>query len=210
VLAGIGRCGAPCEGGVSPEQYADLVAVVAAAWTGDVRPLVEPLERKLARLAEQQRYEQAGVIRDRITTVVRACARMQRLSALHAVRELVAARPDGNGGWELAVVRCGRLAAAAHAERGVPPWPVIEAMLATADVVDESVVPLAEESECILRWLEEPGTRLAAASDPWLMPAFGAGGLRAYLHSGRDGADPFADRRRLPVLSRPARPKLTA
>jgi len=211
VLAGIGRCGAPCEGGVPPEEYAALVARVTAAWVGDVRPLLEPLERKLARLAEQQRYEQAGLIRDRITTVVRDCARMQRLTALQAVRELVAARPDGDGGWELSIVRSGRLAAAAHARRGVPPWPVIEALQATADVVDESHVPLAEETECILRWLEEPGTRLAAASDPWAMPAHGAGGLRAYLHGGgRDAADPFADRRRLPVVSRPARPKLTA
>ncbi|MDT4913567.1 MAG: polymerase subunit epsilon [Pseudonocardiales bacterium] len=210
VLAGIGRCGAPCEGGTSPQQYAALVGLVASAWIGDVRPLVEPLEHKLATLSEAQRYEQAGVIRDRIATVVRACARMQRLSSLQSVAELVAARPDGNGGWELSVVRAGRLAAAGHAARGIAPWPVIDALRATADVVDESSTPLAEESECILRWLEEPGTRLAWTSDPWTMPAFGAGGLRTYLAGSRNGADPFADRRRLPVVSRPARPKLTA
>jgi DNA polymerase III subunit epsilon len=210
VLAGIGRCGAPCEGGMSPEQYGALVSLVGSAWVGDVRPLVEPLERKLATLSDGQRYEQAGVIRDRITTVVRACARMQRLRSLQAVGELVAARPDGDGGWELSVVRAGRLAAAGHAGRGVAPGPVIDALRATADVVDQSHVPLAEESECILRWLEEPGTRLAYASEPWAMPAYGASGLRTYLHGARDGPDPFADRRRLPVVSRPARPKLTA
>jgi DNA polymerase III subunit epsilon len=80
---------------------------------------------------------------------------------------------------------------------------------ATGDVVDASHVPLAEESECVLRWLEEPGTRLVSASDPWSMPAYGAGRLRAYL-AGRRERDPFADRRRLPVSSRPARTKLTA
>jgi hypothetical protein len=38
------------------------------------------------------------------------------------------------------------------------------------------------------------------------MPAFGAGRLRAYLGpGGRDALDPFADRRRLPVQSQPAR-----
>jgi DNA polymerase-3 subunit epsilon len=141
---------------------------------------------------------------------VRACARMQRLASLQVVAELVAARPDGAGGWELSVIRAGRLAAAGHAERGVVPGPVIDALRATADVIDESHVALAEESECILRWLEEPGTRLAWASHPWSMPAFGAGRLRSYLAGQRDGADPFADRRRLPVVSRPARPKLTA
>jgi DNA polymerase-3 subunit epsilon len=210
VLAGIGRCDAPCEGGTSPQRYAALVELVASAWAGDVRPLVEPLERKVAALSEAQRYEQAGVVRDRIATVVRACARMQRLASLQAVAELVGARPDGNGGWELSVVRSGRLVAAGHAERGVAPWPVIDALRATADAVDDSHAALAEESECILRWLEEPGTRLAHASDPWTMPAFGAGRLRSYLQGARDGADPFVDRRRLPVVSRPARPRLTA
>ncbi|MDT4916575.1 MAG: polymerase subunit epsilon [Pseudonocardiales bacterium] len=209
VLAGIGRCGAPCEGGVSPEQYASMVELVTSAWAGDVRPLVEPLERKIEKLSQAQRYESAGVARDRIATVVRACARMQRLAALHTIAELVAARPDGAGGWELAVIRSGRLAAAAHAERGVRPGPVVEALQATADVVDDTHVPLAEESECILRWLEEPGVRLVSATHPWAMPAFGAGSLRGYLATHRD-PDPFTDRRRLPVASRPARSRLTA
>jgi DNA polymerase-3 subunit epsilon len=210
VLAGIGRCGAPCEGEMTREQYAVLVELVSAAWRGDVRPLVGPLEGKLAKLSEAQRYEQAGVVRDRIASVVRACARMQRLASLAAIHELVAARPDGDGGWELIVVRAGRLAAAGHAPRGVAPMPVIDALRATADVVDDTHVALAEESECILRWLEEPGTRLASATEPWSMPAFGAGGLRGYLAGQRDAVDPFADRRRLPVVSRPARPRLTA
>ncbi len=210
ILAGIGRCSAPCEGGTDPQQYAAIVALVSCAWSGDVRPLVEPLETKLATLSDAQRYEQAGVVRDRIATVVRACARMQRLAALQAIRELVAARPDGSGGWELSVVRSGRLAAAGHAARGIAPWPVVDALRATADIVDLDHAPLAEESECILRWLEEPGTRLVWASDPWAMPARGAGGLRSYLAAGAgSAADPFADRRRLRMESRPARHRMT-
>jgi DNA polymerase-3 subunit epsilon len=205
ILAGIGRCSAPCEGATSPEQYAALVSLVSGAWSGDVRPLVDPLERKLATLSQAQRYEHAGVVRDRIATVVRACARMQRLASLQVIDELVAARPDGSGGWELTVVRAGRLAAAGHAPRGVAPWPVVDALRATADVVDLDHTPLAEETECILRWLEEPGTRLVRTSAPWVMPAYGAGGLGRYLAGGRERADPFADRRRLPMESRPAR-----
>ncbi|MCU1656914.1 MAG: polymerase epsilon subunit, partial [Pseudonocardiales bacterium] len=205
-LAGIGRCSAPCEGGASPAQYGALAELVAAAWRGDVRPLVGPLQRKLAELSAEQRFEQAAVVRDRIATVVRACARMQRLSGLRGIAELVAARPDSTGGWEISVIRRGRLVAAGTAARGVAPWPVIEALLATADVVDPEHQALAEESECIVRWLEEPGTRLVQASDAWSMPAFGAGGLRAFLGSAAaHGTDPFADRRRLPVVARPVR-----
>ena len=161
-------------------------------------------------LAEGQRFEHAAVVRDRVATVVRACARMQRLAALSTIAELVAAQPDGAGGWLLAVVRHGRLAAAGVAARGVAPWPVVEALQATADVVVPGPGPipvaLAEETECVLRWLEQPGARLVLASQPWAMPAFGAGSLRAFLGSdARAAADPFADRRRLRVSSRPAR-----
>jgi DNA polymerase-3 subunit epsilon len=205
-LAGIGRCTAPCEGQASVTEYDALVSVVASAWTGDVRPLVAPLQHKLGYLADEQRFEQAAAVRDRIAAVVRACARMQRMSSLTAIDELVAARPDGNGGWELSAIRSGRLVAAAVATRGTPPIPVVEAMLATADAVDPARAALAEETECILRWLEEPGTRLVRASSPWVMPAFGAGGLRAYLAADRRAAvDPFADRRNLRLSSRPTR-----
>jgi DNA polymerase-3 subunit epsilon len=210
-LAGIGRCGAPCEGGESPAEYENLVDVVRTAWAGDVRPLVDPLRHKLAALSEAERFERAAVVRDRIASVVRACARMQRLVALTSIAELVAARPDGDGGWEIAVVRHGQLAGAAVAKRGTPPWPVIDALVATADAVEPGPGPLrhvlAEEAECVLRWLEAPGTRLVLTSHPWAQPAFGAGGLRAFL--GADSAwlaaDPFADRRRLRMTSRPAR-----
>jgi DNA polymerase-3 subunit epsilon len=66
----------------------------------------------------------------------------------------------------------------------------------------------AEEIECVLRWLELPGTRLVAASQGWASPAFGAGRLRSFCDASSDArlaATPFADRRRLPMSSRPAR-----
>ncbi|MGH8860524.1 MAG: DEDD exonuclease domain-containing protein, partial [Jatrophihabitantaceae bacterium] len=206
-LAGIGRCAAPCEGGATPAEYAALVDLVAAAWTGDVRPLVGPLTAKLAALSDAQRFEQAAVVRDRIATVVRACARMQRVRSVSAIADLVAARPDAAGGWEISVIRHGRLAAAGVAVRGVSPYAVIEALLATADAVSSEQPLLAEETECILRWLEAPGTRLVHASQPWALPAHGAGGMVSWLaaDAARRAAAPFADRRVLPVLSRPAR-----
>lgn len=201
-LAGIGKCAAPCEGSVEPAAYAELAALVGAAWVGDPRPLVDPLRRKLADLSAAQRYEQAAVVRDRIATVVRACARMQRLRSLTSIAELVAAHPDGDGGWELSVVRHGRLAAAAHAPRGVHPTPVVNALLSTADAVDSDSPLLAEESEVILAWLEAPGTRLVQASSPWSAPARGAGGMVAWLagdHARRAAASfsTSSDRRRL-------------
>jgi DNA polymerase III subunit epsilon len=211
-LAEMHRCGAPCDGSESVEEYAAHSAVFTAAVAGDVRPLVAPLFRRIEVLAERHRYEDAAALRDRLAAFVRACARQQRLTALTSVPELVAARPDGHGGWELSVVRHGRLVAASVAPRGASPYPYIDAMRATAETVTPQLWPLpaasAEESECILRWLEKPGTRLVASNAEWSCPIHGAGKLRGWLdsvESGRESADPFADRRALHPIARPAR-----
>jgi DNA polymerase-3 subunit epsilon len=210
-LAGIDRCAAPCEDGISPADYAELARTVAEAWQSDVSTLIEPLRDRLAALAAGQRYEEAALVRDRIATLVRSCARMQSLAALTSIEELVAARPDGLGGWQLVVLRRGRLVASGVAPRGVAPMPVVDSLVATAEVVTEDALGSAatvEESELLLRWLNEPGTRLVSTSRPWLSPARGAARLRSWLVSSqaaRRGVDPFADRRRLPLAHQPAR-----
>jgi DNA polymerase III subunit epsilon len=217
-LAEIGRCGAPCTGAESRQQYAEHAAAFRAAVTGDVRALVEPVQARIDRLAAGQRYEHAAVLRDRLAVLVNACARIQRLSALVAIPTLVAARPAFLGGWELAVVRHGRLVGADTVPHGVPPRPAVDALLKTAETVLPDGGPLpaasAEETECILRWLDEPGTRLVELDGQWASPAHGANRWRAWLERGnagrREAADPFADRRRVRVEHRPARDALPA
>lgn len=210
-LAGIGRCCAPCEESVDTGDYAQLVQTVVAAWRDDVDDLIRPLRRRLADLSTAQRYEEAAMLRDRIATLVRSCARTQSLKSLLDIEELVAARPDGSGGWELSVIRRGRLVGADVAPRGVPPMPLVQSLVATAEAVPATPGPAlfaaVEETELILRWLNEPGTRLVSATRPWSLPAAGAARQRRWLASAGASlkATPFADRRRLPVLHRPAR-----
>jgi DNA polymerase-3 subunit epsilon len=215
VLAGIGKCAAPCEDGLTTDAYAQLVETVVQAWNADVAVLIEPLRQRLITLSATQRYEEAAVLRDRIATLVRSCARRQSLVSLTRIAELVAARPDGNGGWELVVIRHGRLVGAEVAARGVPPMPMVAALLGSAEVVGSAsesatlaTAATVEETELLLRWLDQPGTRLVSASDPWTSPAAGAARLRSWLVSADDArrsAQPFADRRRLPVVHQPNR-----
>ncbi|MDQ2838750.1 MAG: DEDD exonuclease domain-containing protein [Actinomycetota bacterium] len=210
-LAGIGKCAAPCEDQMVPEDYHRLAATVVSAWQSDVSALIEPLRHRLDSLSAALRYEEAATVRDRIATLVRSCARMQALTGLSQIGELVAARPDGHGGWELSVIRRGRLVGAAVAPVGVRPMPIVASALATAEVVAQSSmasVASVEETELLLRWLHEPGVRLVTASAPWTSPAAGAGRLRSWLASAegaRRRSDPFVDRRRLPVSHQPTR-----
>ncbi len=210
-LAEIGRCNAPCEGRESPAEYAEHVAAACAAMTSDARTLVAATLRRIESLADAQRYEDAAAHRDRLAAFVRAAARMQRLGALAGCAELVAAAPFEGGGWELSVVRHGRLAAASRVPAGAAAAPYVSAALATAETVLPGPGPLpaasAEETELILRWLERPGVRLVSLAGQWCSPVHGAQRHRDLVeaaNAARTGVAPAADRR----LSRPAGPVL--
>jgi DNA polymerase-3 subunit epsilon len=212
VLAGMGRCSAPCEGEVSVEAYAPLVEAARSAMSRDPGPVLEAARRRMARLGAQERYEEAAGHRDRATAFVRAAARMQRLAALSGAAELVGARPSFKGGWDLCVVRHGRLAGSSVAPPGAAPRPYVDALVASAEVVTPGPGPLAaasaEEMERILAWLAEPGARLVELDGQWCSPVPGAGGLQTWLDradAGRSAARPFDDRRGLRPQHRPAR-----
>jgi DNA polymerase-3 subunit epsilon len=212
VLAGMGRCGAPCEGGQSREDYAETAAAARALLAGDPRPVLDAAQRRMVTLSAQQRYEEAAAHRDRAGAFVRTLAKMQRLAALAGCPQLVAARPGFAGGWDLAVVRYGRLAGAAVVPPGAAPAPYLQAVVASAQTVTPGPGPLAaasaEEMQQILRWLAEPGARLVALEGTWCSPALGAGGLQQWLDAidaGRQAARPLDDRRGLRPVHQPTR-----
>jgi DNA polymerase-3 subunit epsilon len=110
---------------------------------------------------------------------------MQRLRSLTMIAELVAARPANGGGWEIAVVRHGRLVAAGVSAPRTHPRPVIDALVASAETVRPGPGPTPcaspEETERVLAWLERDGTRLVHTSEGWALPATGASRFRALL-----------------------------
>ncbi|ASW56079.1 DEDD exonuclease domain-containing protein [Plantactinospora sp. KBS50] len=185
-LAELGRCAAPCEHRISVADYERRAAgEFRRATTEDPEAVVAALLERIETLSSAQRYEEAAVVRGRLAAVLRATMRMQRLLGLARIAELSAARRSGDGGWELAVVRHGRLAGAALARPGVPPRATLEQVLATAETVRPGPGPVpnatAEESERILSWLERPETRLVATSEPWASPVRGAARFRDLL-----------------------------
>jgi DNA polymerase-3 subunit epsilon len=175
----MGRCAAPCAGLQTPEQYAPAVHAVARLVAGSDAAPLRLLAARVDELGGTQRYEAAAGRRDRLAGLVLALGRSQRLATLAAVQEIVGARPDGRGGWEIAVVRWGRLAAAGVARRGVAPMPVVEALRLGAQTVLTEPGPLrgapAEEVGLLHRWLSTGGTRLVHSEPAWAEPAQGAG-----------------------------------
>ncbi|GGO73125.1 DEDD exonuclease domain-containing protein [Nonomuraea cavernae] len=185
VLLEMGSCGAPCEGRESQTDYAIHVESARRAMTLDATPVFSAVSARMERLSVEQRYEEASVDRDRLAAFVRAAARMQRLTSITRIPQLIAASPAFDGGWDIHVVRYGRLTAAGVMPRGAHPTPYVESLVATAETVIPGPGPVhaasAEETECILRWLESPGVRLVEVDGEWSLPAHGAARHKARI-----------------------------
>jgi len=208
-LAELGKCGAPCDGRQSFDEYAAVVATAREAMTGDPAVVVAASYARIGRLAAEERFEEAAVVRDRMVAFVRAAARHQRLAVLGAIPELVGAVPTADRGWDLAVVRHGRLAAAATVARGLDPRPWVDAVVATAETVRPGPGPTpaasAAEMERIERWLATPGARLVQLAGTWAWPAAGAARAASELPEPAPTA-PRADRRMSHQPGEPHRP----
>jgi DNA polymerase-3 subunit epsilon len=197
---------------VSAHAYAAHADAFRALVRDDPSPAVLHLQQRIVALAEGERFEDAASQRDRLAALVRSVTTLQRVVALTSVAELVAARPTAELGWELTVIRHGRLAAAGVLARGAAPGPFVDALVATAETVLPGPGPLpaatAEEVRCLLRWLEADDVRLVRLDGTLASPVSGAGRWRGWLGDladARDAARPFDDRRPLRPLARPAR-----
>jgi DNA polymerase-3 subunit epsilon len=210
-LGEMGRCGAPCTGAQSVDEYADVAAVFRAAVDHDPAAVVAPLLAGVDRLSAEKRYEDAAMLRDRVAVLVRAVRRRQRLASLAAVAELAIARPDGGGGWHLSLVRRGRLVAAGSAPQATSVRATLAGLALTAETPtgpEDELAASVDETELILRWMEKPGTRLVEVTGTLASPAPGTGafsGFLARVEAGRVDRDPFADARSLGTRARPER-----
>ena len=70
--AQMGLCCAPCAGKVSQQDYAQRVAQAIRVLEGDYEALAAQLERDMLQAAEQERFEQAAQLRDRMRAIQRA------------------------------------------------------------------------------------------------------------------------------------------
>lgn len=181
-LEGMGRCGAPCTGRQTTAAYGDVVDAVRDAILRDPTPVVRAHGARIRALVAEERFEEAASWRDQLAAFLRGAARAQRSARIAAQAQLVAARRTDEGGWEVVVVRHGRLCATATTPPRTDPRPVIDSLVAAAEHVPAPVLPATsahpEETDLVLRWLEEPGTRLVEVGAGWSCPVRGAEALR--------------------------------
>lgn len=179
----------PADRDVTPLDYAPVIERAAATLSGADEGALAAAVAKVAALAGRAHFESAARLRDHTAVAIENLWRGQKLAALAEVEELVAAAPDGRGGWYLTVIRHGQLAAAGTARRGVPPMPVVDALHSGAQTILTESAPLGgalvEETALLARWLTTPGTRIVRASRGWTSPVHAAGKWAAWAAAAR-------------------------
>lgn len=171
-LAELGRCAAPCET-LDVESYSTLVGEVRQSWQRDVRPLLRKVANRMRRLVDQERYEEAGEVTGRLRRYAETARRWHRLRSVADCPEVVAAAPSATG-WDVHVLRYGRLAAAGRTRPGQHPVTLATQLRRTAETVVSPTLaePAAstEETELLAAWLESPGLRLIELEGCWAWP----------------------------------------
>jgi DNA polymerase-3 subunit epsilon len=187
----------PAQRGLTASQYAGAAQRAADLIDGLDNAALGSAVQRVGELADRARYENAARLRDLTSAAVEVLWRGQRLRTLAVVEELVAAAPDGAGGWQLAVVRHGQLAAAGCARRHVPPMPVVDALCSAAQVVLPQPAPLGgalvEETSLIARWLSAPGVRIVSSTSGFASPLHSAGPWLGWATAARSARHAAAD-----------------
>jgi excinuclease ABC subunit C len=106
----LGRCLAPCEGLVTPQEYGEMVQEVRLLLEGKDREVIRQLEHQMRQAADQQKYEHAARYRDQINALQRAAEGQRVISTRGEDQDLFGVAQEGREAQvQLLVVRGGRL-----------------------------------------------------------------------------------------------------
>jgi excinuclease ABC subunit C len=109
LLHQIGRCSAPCVGAVSDEDYGRDVEAAVRFLRGGHRELLDDFERDMHASAERLDFEQAAVLRDRITALSRVLSQQSMDTGTDTDADVIAVCVEsGRACVNLAMVRGGR------------------------------------------------------------------------------------------------------
>lgn len=107
---GMGRCIAPCDGGVSPEKYRDLVKRAEWVLDGNVKGTKAELVAEMESCAEQMEFERAAALRDAIRSLDRLSEKQKVVADSKVMRDVFALyTSDCEGVLALLSVRGGAL-----------------------------------------------------------------------------------------------------
>jgi len=136
---GVAMC--PCAGDADRRRYDAAVRGAIRAFDGDAAAIVERLTIRMAELAAAQRFEEAALVRDRLSALVGAVRRQQLVAALRAAGRCTVRH--GERSWVVDGARLIDVAVVGAVGRALPvdaPEPPIDDRPLARRHVDEALV----------------------------------------------------------------------
>ena len=179
-LADMGRCPAPCDGRIDPERYGELVGRLVSSLTASPGELLGALESRMSRLADQGRYEEAALVRDRLRALAEALARTRQDAWLVGADDLHLTTQEG-------------LALMFHRGTLTPAGERAQAPPLSLPCPRER----ADELAAVRSWLTAHPPRISGGSGPWPSEPVAGGAVVARILARARAADlpPPAHRR---------------
>ncbi len=164
-FAQLGVAACPCDGSLAESDYQPIVERLVSGIERDPQLLLAPLQDKMTELALQQRFEEAGWMRDRYRALALSLERRRAWQTLNRAGMLWAETAAGEG----ALVERGRLTFAwSGSDR--PAFYPSGADFETSWPPVPPAVQDAEEAHLIWQWLGRSEAALLESSQPLHMP----------------------------------------
>lgn len=161
----IKRCLAPCVGGVSKDNYLQLVKNVCSFLAGKQERVVKDLQAQMERASHNLEFEKAAQIRDKIQTVEKVIEKQKMVLPKIKDEDIIGISHNENSAClEIFFVRYGKLLGEEHfimehkkaLEKEILTTFVKQFYLRAARIPPQIVIPLEiEERESIENWLSE-------------------------------------------------------
>jgi excinuclease ABC subunit C len=160
----IKKCEGPCEGLVTEERYNAMIEQVVTLLKGKTEALIAALRRDMEAYAEQRKYEEAALMRDRIRGLQAYAERQKAVDLDASDRDIIAFAAEGDDACgAIFKVRDGKLIGRHHyymsGVEGKPSAEILETLLQqqyleSDDVPQEILLPSeAEDTEALQEWL---------------------------------------------------------
>ena len=156
----------PCDGTLDPIEYRRVVDQIVDGISCRSDLLLEPLVDRMEQLSSEQRFEEAGWVRDRHDALARAIETSRTWVALGG---LGVCEMEGEDGSHV-VVDHGRLVCTWRAGTSPPLRPAPDAGSDPENDVPDSV-ETAEEARLIWNWMKSTSMRLIDATGTLALPA---------------------------------------
>lgn len=105
----IKQCLAPCQGGISKQDYQSMMKEICLFLSGKHQELIKELEDKMREYSKQQKFENAAILRDKISSIKHIEERQRVISTAMDDKDVIAFATNNLAAVQVFFIRGGKL-----------------------------------------------------------------------------------------------------